>query len=212
MADGKGILAALSPAAKGDATPTDATDSGAEDSSNMSWRLAKKALIKASAAGPSTNGEGGTAGGSLEGADPELCITLLERGLNFTGLKARLRAADQAWIEHFITAGGIPALFDALEALGKKGFSSIADAIKQLDCVACVRAVMNNRFGLEFIVEARGESFVKRLTDGEGEGEGEKERERCVCLCVCVCERERGRMKVEVWKNSKELCVRPTHS
>lgn len=133
-------------------------------SPNMSWKLAKKALIQAS--GPAVDGEPGSAGGSLEGADPELCITLLERGLNFTGLKARLKAADQTWIEHFISMGGIPALFDALEALGKKGFSSIVDAIRQLECVGCVRAVMNNRFGLEFIVETTGETFVRKLTEG----------------------------------------------
>ena len=130
----------------------------------MSWKLARKALIKAGSPGAAANGDSAA---SLEGADPELCITLLERGLNFSGLKARLKAADQAWMEHFITAGGIPALFDALEALGKKGFSGIVGAIRQLECVGCVRAVMNNRFGLEFIIEASGESFVKRLTDGK---------------------------------------------
>ena len=133
-------------------------------SPNMSWRLAKKALIQTS--GPAADGESATSSGSLEGADPELCITLLERGLNFTGLKARLKAADQTWIEQFITIGGIPALFDALEALGKKGFSSIVDAIRQLECVGCVRAVMNNRFGLEFIIETTGEMFVRKLAEG----------------------------------------------
>ena len=161
MADGSAIVGA---AANSRATPP-AEDS---ESPNMSWRLAKKALFQVTS-GPSTsNGDHGSGtGGSLEGADPELCITLLERGLNFTGLKARLKAADQEWMEHFITVGGIPALFDALETLGRKGFSSIVDAIRQLECVGCVRAVMNNRFGLEFIVEAMGETFVKRLTEGE---------------------------------------------
>lgn len=149
-------------AAANGSTPTDGNGSP-----NMSWKLAKKALIQAS--GPAADGEPATsAGGSLEGADPELCITLLERGLNFTGLKARLKAADQTWIEHFISNGGIPALFDALEALGKKGFSSIIDAIRQLECVGCVRAVMNNRFGLEFIIETTGETFVRKLTEGMG--------------------------------------------
>ena len=165
MTDEAQILLAVS-AAK-DATPTNGSLQQ-NGSPNMSWRLAKKALIQTS--GPSrSDGElpASSGGGSLEGADPELCITLLERGLNFTGLKARLKAADQAWIEQFITVGGIAALFDALEALGKKGFSSIVDAIRQLECVGCVRAVMNNRFGLEFIVEATGETFVRKLTEGK---------------------------------------------
>lgn len=160
MAEEAHMLKAPFAAANGSSSTT-----AANGSPNMSWKLAKKALIQAS--GPAADGEPGTsAGGSLEGADPELCITLLERGLNFTGLKARLKAADQTWIEHFISIGGIPALFDALEALGKKGFSSIMDAIRQLECVGCVRAVMNNRFGLEYIVETTGETFVRKLTEG----------------------------------------------
>lgn len=105
--------------------------------------------------------------GSLEGADPELCITLMERRLNFNGLKNRLKSADQAWMEQFLAIGGLSAIFDALQALGQKGFTSIADALKQLECVGCIKAVMNNRFGLEFIIQQPGEGFVKKLAQGE---------------------------------------------
>ncbi len=103
---------------------------------------------------------------SLEGADPELCITLMDRGLNFRGFMNRLKTADQHWMEQFLSLGGLSAIFDALEALGKLGFSSIADALKQLECVACVKAVMNNKFGLEFIIAQPGEGFVKKLAEG----------------------------------------------
>ena len=141
----------------------------------MSWQLARKALIRVDVPSSGADGGGGakggsetpTGGGSLEGAGVELCITLLERGLNFSGLKARLRAADQSWMEQFISLGGITALFDALEALGRRGFSSIADAIWQLECVGCVKAVMNNSYGLEFIIETTGEAFVQKLAEGQ---------------------------------------------
>ena len=103
---------------------------------------------------------------SLEGADPELCITLMDRGLNFRGLMNRLKTADQQWMEQFLSLGGLSSIFDALEALGRLGFSSIADALKQLECVACVKAVMNNKFGLEFIIAQPGEGFVKKLAEG----------------------------------------------
>ena len=111
--------------------------------------------------------EGGENAGTLERADPELCITLMERRLNFSGLKHRLRTADQVWIEQFLAIGGLSAIFDALEALGQKGFNSIADALRQLECVGCVKAVMNNRFGLEFIILQPGEGFVKKLAQGK---------------------------------------------
>ena len=103
---------------------------------------------------------------SLEGADPELCITLMDRGLNFRGLMNRLKTADQQWMEQFLSLGGLTAIFDALEALGRLGFSSIADALKQLECVSCIKAVMNNKFGLEFIIAQPGEGFIKKLTEG----------------------------------------------
>lgn len=103
---------------------------------------------------------------SLEGADAELCITLMGRGLNFRGLMNRVKTADQEWMEQFLSLGGLTAIFDALEALGRLGFSSIVDALKQLECVSCIKAVMNNKFGLEFIIVQPGEGFIKKLTQG----------------------------------------------
>ena len=105
-------------------------------------------------------------GNSLEGADPELVITLMDRGLNFKGLTNRLKTADQQWMETFLSHGGLSAIFDALETMGIAGFNSIADALKQLECVACVKAVMNNKFGLEFIIVQPGEGYVKKLAKG----------------------------------------------
>ena len=104
---------------------------------------------------------------SLEGADPELCIAVISRALNFTGLKHRLRLVDNKWLEQFLAMGGLSALFDALESLGRKGFSSISDALTQLECVACVKAVMNNELGLEFIIQSQAQNFVQKLAQGK---------------------------------------------
>ena len=103
---------------------------------------------------------------SLDGADPELCISLLHRGLNFSGLKNRLRKADQTWMEGFLENGGLSAIFDALQVLGDKGFSSLADALKQLDCVACIKAVMNSQVGLDFIIHYPEQKYVRKLSEG----------------------------------------------
>ena len=113
---------------------------------------------------------------SLDGADPELVITLMDRGLNFRGLTNRLKAADQQWMEQFLSLGGLTAIFDALETMGRAGFSSIADALKQLECVACVKAVMNNKFGLEFIIVQPGQGYVKKLAQGSP----------CWLHCMCM--------------------------
>jgi hypothetical protein len=135
-----------------------------------SWLKAKKKLCADGSSSslriPHDSVDSGENGSNLERADPELCITLMERRLNFSGLKHRLRTADQAWMEQFLAIGGLSAIFDALEALGQRGFSSIADALRQLECVGCVKAVMNNQFGLEFIIAQPGEGFVKKLAQG----------------------------------------------
>ena len=127
----------------------------------------KKAVMRVKEAIPAKNESSSPKGSfSLEGADPELCITLMDRGLNFRGLMHRLKTADQQWMEQFLALGGLTAIFDALEVLARLGFSSIVDALKQLECVACVKAVMNNKFGLEFIIAQPGEGFVKKLAEG----------------------------------------------
>ena len=142
----------------------------AAEMSTSPWLKAKRKLVtdtaNSSRGGSHDAVDGGENAGTLERADPELCITLMERGLNFSGLKHRLRTADQAWMEQFLAIGGLSAIFDALEALGQRGFNSIADALRQLECVGCVKAVMNNRFGLEFIISQPGEGFVKKLAQG----------------------------------------------
>lgn len=126
----------------------------------MAWNKAKRLVKKDSTI---------TEGASLEGAEPELCITLLHKGLNFSGLKNRLRSADQQWIESFLEHGGLSAIFDALEVLDKRGFSSMSDALRQLDCVACVKAVMNSTFGLDFIIYYPQKKYVRKLGEGRPE-------------------------------------------
>ncbi len=133
----------------------------------MSWSIARKKLQIQDSPPRDRPDSGGHQAASLEGADPELCITWLEKGLNnFTGLKHRIRSADQQWVEQFLATGGMSAVFTALEALGQKGFSSFSDALRQLECVGCVKAIMNNRFGLEFIIASPGEGFIKKLAEG----------------------------------------------
>ncbi len=135
----------------------------------MSWSIARKKLhIQESPPLSRERSDSlpGQSAGGLEGADPELCITWLERGLNFTGLKHRIRCADQQWVEQFLAIGGMSAIFTALEVLGQRGFSSLTDALRLLECVGCIKAIMNNRFGLEFIIASPGEGFVKKLAQG----------------------------------------------
>ena len=127
------------------------------------WIKAKRASSKAL---DTTDGPKRQSSVSYEGADAELCLTLFKSSLNFSGLEHRIKSADQKWIEDFLEQGGLEMVFDALTALSNKGLSSLLDVVKQLECVRCVKAIMNHPFGIEYVV-ITGDRFVNRLVKGE---------------------------------------------
>ncbi|KAF7665026.1 hypothetical protein LDENG_00158400 [Lucifuga dentata] len=101
---------------------------------------------------------------NLESADPELCIRLLQvpTVVNYSGLRRRLEGSDQTWMVQFLELSGLDLLLEALDRLSGRGCSRIADALLQLTCVSCVRAVMNSSAGIHFIVENEG--YIRKLS------------------------------------------------
>ncbi|XP_039597861.1 inverted formin-2 isoform X1 [Polypterus senegalus] len=101
---------------------------------------------------------------NLENADPELCIRLLQvpTVVNYSGLKRRLEGSDDSWMVQFLELSGLDLLLEALDRLSGRGCARIADALLQLTCVSCVRAVMNSPRGIEFIVENEG--YIRKLS------------------------------------------------
>lgn len=103
---------------------------------------------------------------NLENSDPELCIRLLQvpTVVNYSGLKRRLEGSDQTWMVQFLELSGLDLLLEALDRLSGRGCSRIADALLQLTCVSCVRAVMNSAAGIHFIIENEG--YIRKLSQG----------------------------------------------
>ncbi|XP_060938335.1 inverted formin-2 isoform X2 [Limanda limanda] len=101
---------------------------------------------------------------NLESADPELCIRLLQvpTVVNYSGLKRRLEGSDQTWMLQFLELSGLDLLLEALDRLSGRGCSRIADALLQLTCVNCVRAVMNSSTGIHFIIDNEG--YIRKLS------------------------------------------------
>ncbi len=122
----------------------------------------------------------------LEGADPELCISLFQRGSNISGLKKRLEKADQEWMESFLEHGGLSSIFDALAVLGERGFSSLEDALRQLLCVACIKAVMNSEVGLNFIIHYPDMKYLRKLSEGANETSMSLFRLNCTIVSITV--------------------------
>nr|XP_034960876.1 inverted formin-2 isoform X4 [Zootoca vivipara] len=101
---------------------------------------------------------------NLENAEPELCIRLLQipSVVNYSGLKKRLESSDDGWMVQFLELCGLDLLLEALDRLSGRGVSRISDALLQLTCINCVRAVMNSQKGIEYIVSNEG--YVRKLS------------------------------------------------
>lgn len=104
---------------------------------------------------------------NLESADPELCIRLLQMPsvVNYSGLRKRLEGSDGGWMVQFLEQSGLDLLLEALARLSGRGVARIADALLQLTCVSCVRAVMNSQQGLQYILS--NQAYVRQLSLGE---------------------------------------------
>ncbi|XP_008295303.1 inverted formin-2-like [Stegastes partitus] len=123
------------------------------------WEAVKDRMTTTTSADPDATLEA-----NLENADPELCIRLLQvpTVVNYSGLRRRLEASDQSWMVQFLELHGLDLLMEALERLSGRGCARIADALLQLTCVSCIRAVMNSSAGLHFILDNEG--YVRTLT------------------------------------------------
>ncbi|XP_026774835.1 inverted formin-2 [Pangasianodon hypophthalmus] len=127
-------------------------------------RVQKKWAVVKSHLGSSQDSDSSTQEANLENAEPELCIRLLQvpTVVNYSGLKKRLEGSDQAWMVQFLELSGLDLLLEALDRLSGRGCSRITDALLQLTCVNCVKAVMNSSIGIHFIMENEG--YVRKLS------------------------------------------------
>ncbi|XP_037775290.1 inverted formin-2-like [Penaeus monodon] len=101
--------------------------------------------------------------GNFASWDAETCVALLRMPTvsNYSGLKKLMEVAGEDWLEDFLNLDGLGVLFESLERLSDRGFSSIADAILQLECVLCVKTVMNSTSGLEYIIN--NDDYTRKL-------------------------------------------------
>ncbi|XP_012579812.1 PREDICTED: inverted formin-2 [Condylura cristata] len=108
--------------------------------------------------------EGDPAEANLESAEPELCVRLLQvpSVVNYSGLRKRLESSDGSWMVQFLEQSGLDLLLEALARLSGRGVARISDALLQLTCVGCVRAVMNSRPGMGYILG--NQAYVRQLS------------------------------------------------
>ncbi|MED6267652.1 hypothetical protein CHARACLAT_014408, partial [Characodon lateralis] len=127
--------------------------------SKTKWVAVKEHLTKSPGDDPD-----GSLEANLENATPELCIRLLQvpTVVNYSGLRRCFETSDEAWMIQFLELRGLDLLMEALERLSGRGCARITDALLQLTCVSCIRAVMNSSAGLHFILDNE-EGYIRTL-------------------------------------------------
>ena len=75
----------------------------------------------------------------------------------FFSLKQWLSSSSTPWLREFIRCQGLDRLIETLALLSQdrqtEEWSSISDAILQLDCMGCIREVLSHREGMEHLLE-----------------------------------------------------------
>ena len=111
--------------------------------------------------------DGGNELQNLKEVEPELFIKFLRIPSlkTYSSLITKLEGCSKEWLKEFLELGGLTCLFEVLEKLGERGLARFSDAFLQLECVRCIKSVMNNVTGLEFM--ASDVSLTRHLGNGK---------------------------------------------
>lgn len=90
----------------------------------------------------------------MDQCDPPTCVGLLRTPSPkiYSSLNRKLKACDQSWMKGFLEESGLDALLTSINAISSRKLQ-LADAMMLLECVACVKTVMNSKIGLQVITE-----------------------------------------------------------
>ena len=102
----------------------------------------------------------------FQNCDPETCISVLKipSMKTYAALNRKLKSCPAAWMEGFLEERGLEVLLEGVNTISK-GRVHLSDAMMLLECVACIRTVMNSRIGLQVITQNEG--FAQILIKGE---------------------------------------------
>lgn len=99
---------------------------------------------------------------------PELCIQLLARTPSrkvFLELKSKVENCSKEWLNEFIEIGGLTCLFESLAVLCHRRNEIFFTFLERLECVRCIKAVLNSNAGLEAM--SRSNLLVRKLANGK---------------------------------------------
>ncbi len=87
--------------------------------------------------------------------DSELVIKFLTipSSKNYTALRLQLQRCKSEWMREFLSHEGLQYVFIALKQTSERTSVKFLDAVMQVELVKCIKAVMNSKVGMEYVVE-----------------------------------------------------------
>ena len=151
------------------------TSSGGSDM----WRRASSSFVSSRLSSDSRLSQGD----ALACAEPDLIVSMLTAGSqSFGAMRQAFQSASPEWMLGFLQLGGLESLFSSLQLMSESRFTNDAGeslllAVHMLEGVMCAKAVMNNKDGLDYLIDS-GDDQMKSLTSRKSE-----KKDSCNCWC-----------------------------
>ncbi|XP_053399778.1 inverted formin-2-like isoform X2 [Mercenaria mercenaria] len=101
---------------------------------------------------------------NFDSFSPEVCIDFMKSkpSLKFlSALNRKLSQKNKEWNGEFLDLNGGETLLDLVDTLGIRRVTQLSDALLLLECIGCIKTLMNSKMGLAYLVEHGGS--LKRL-------------------------------------------------
>lgn len=106
---------------------------------------------------------------TLDRWNPETCVRLLRMPSvqNYSGLCKLISKSDRNWMIEFLDMGGLQVLFESVDRLSSKTSQAtkLERTLLLLQCVKCLKAVVNSHIALEHIIRQR--TYVNKISEGK---------------------------------------------
>jgi hypothetical protein len=95
--------------------------------------------------------------------EPELCVDMMKQPnmKTIVVLKKQIERSDSNWILNFLECEGLCVLLDCVDTLSARRVCQLEDALLLLQIIQCVKAVINCKVGMEYIV--KNSAFTRKL-------------------------------------------------
>ncbi|CAH1778221.1 unnamed protein product [Owenia fusiformis] len=88
--------------------------------------------------------------------EAELCVSTLRIPSMqlYAALNKKLKNCGEVWLQEFLDHDGLEVLLCCMETMGRKRLNQLSDAMIVMECVACIKTLMNCKTGIEVIIDS----------------------------------------------------------